>query len=31
MLSYEDEENDLDGVYIFERNVQDKYNSLKLD
>ena len=31
LLSYIDKENDRDGVYIFERNVQDKNNSLKLE
>ena len=30
LLSPIDRENDRDGVYLFERNVQYKYNSLKL-
>ena len=28
LLSHTDKENDLDGGYIFERNVKDKHNSL---
>ena len=30
LLSHRNNENDRDGLYIFERNVQDKYYSLKL-
>lgn len=31
LLSHIDKENDRDGVYIFERNIQDKNNPLKLE
>ena len=30
-MSHTDKENGSDGVYIFERNVQDNYYSLKLE
>ena len=31
LLSHIDKENDRDGMYIFERNVKEKHNSLKIE